>query len=401
MGVLDGQAVNASVTNPAFINKNVNDQMPNVLGLTNTFSPTISDIQAAANRLYTASGATDAGGTGTVYNATSGTISNGQNYQTSLGILANKFDAVTGHLHSGAPGDGPILNVVLGIAVTGGSPQTGEITLVGTGGLTITPATGGVFVFNSSGGGGGSGVSSIAVTGSTALTGAIVLQQGTGVQLTQSGQNILIGASGGVASSNPTYQRFLTAATGTYTLPSPAPKYIIVEIAGAGGGGGGGGTSGGSGGASLFGSSLLTANGGGGGSGTLSGGGGTASIGSGPLVIVEMPGGIGTFGSGFNLGNGGNGGENFLNGAGIGGLTGAGGGPAISNTGAGGGGGGGRVSAGSAGGGGAGAYIRAQIDTPASTYSFTVGAKGAGAAAGTVQPGGDGSDGVITVSEYY
>ena len=147
MGVLDGQSVSAAVTNPAFINKNINDQMPNVLGLTNTFSPTISDIQAAANRLYTATGVSEIS-SGTNYNATSGTITNGQSYQTALGILANKFDAMTGHLHSGNPGDGPLLNVVRGIAVTGGAPQTGEVILVGTGGLTVTPATGGVFIFN-------------------------------------------------------------------------------------------------------------------------------------------------------------------------------------------------------------------------------------------------------------
>lgn len=134
MGVLDGQPVSAVVTNPAFINKNQNDAMPNILSLTRSGSgTTIADIQQAVNYLYTATGVTDSGGNtvGTAYNATPGTITNGQTYVSCLRTLADKFDSATGHLHSGSPGDGPILPVVHTIAASSvtGAAITGALTL--------------------------------------------------------------------------------------------------------------------------------------------------------------------------------------------------------------------------------------------------------------------------------
>lgn len=119
MGVVDGQDVDAAVTNPAFINKNVNDIMPNILGFSRLASgTTISDIQVAVNRLYTATGANDGGTTGTAYIAPASTITPGQPYVTALSELAQKFDPVTGHEHTGSAGDGPLIN--LGTGVTGG-----------------------------------------------------------------------------------------------------------------------------------------------------------------------------------------------------------------------------------------------------------------------------------------
>lgn len=110
MGVLDGQPVNQAITNPAFINKNVNDVMPNILGFNRVASgASIADIQATANKLYTATGASESQ-TGTVYNATPNTITNGDPYQTALTKLANKFDPATGHNHDGTAGMGPILS---------------------------------------------------------------------------------------------------------------------------------------------------------------------------------------------------------------------------------------------------------------------------------------------------
>lgn len=160
MGVLDGQAVSASVTNPAFINKNQDDVMPNKLGFNRSLSGTsIADIQVAVNKLYTASGASETQ-TGTVYNATANTINDGDSYQTALTKLADKFDPATGHFHTGAAGDGPILDVVLTLAVTGNMPLTGNlvfipgngISMVQTGNDIIIAATGA-----SVGGGGGGG----------------------------------------------------------------------------------------------------------------------------------------------------------------------------------------------------------------------------------------------------
>lgn len=128
MGVLDGQAVDAGVTNPAFINKNQNDTMPNVLAFTHPLSGlSIVDIQLAVNRLYTASGATDSGGTGTAYNATPNTIFNGQTYQSCLTTLAGEFDPATGHTHSGAAGEGPqivLTGLSSGISLSGQVPTS-------------------------------------------------------------------------------------------------------------------------------------------------------------------------------------------------------------------------------------------------------------------------------------
>lgn len=108
-GVLDGQAVNAAVTNAAFIVKNADDTTLNKLGLNRAGSGTsIADIQAAVNRLYTATGASEIA-TGTVYNATPNTINNGDPYQTALTELAGKFDPATGHYHTGSAGDGPMI----------------------------------------------------------------------------------------------------------------------------------------------------------------------------------------------------------------------------------------------------------------------------------------------------
>src|SRR5271166_5793023 len=134
MGVLDGQNVDQAVTNPAFINKNIDDVMPNQLGFNRLASgSSIADIQAAVNKLYTATGVSESQ-TGTVYNATASTINNGDPYQTALTKLANKFDPATGHHHTGAAGDGPLL--------TGSS--FGSIPLLGyiEQGTTFTAGTG-------------------------------------------------------------------------------------------------------------------------------------------------------------------------------------------------------------------------------------------------------------------
>jgi len=58
--------------------------MPNKLGFNRVASgSSIADIQAAVNKLYTATGASETQ-SGTVYNATPSTISNGDPYQTAL-----------------------------------------------------------------------------------------------------------------------------------------------------------------------------------------------------------------------------------------------------------------------------------------------------------------------------
>lgn len=193
MGVLDNQPVNQTITNAAFINKNVDDQMPNKFGLNRPMSgPTIADIQQAVNNVYTATGVSETQ-TGTNYNATPGTIANGDSHQLALTELAGKFDPATGHFHTGSAGDGPLLDVVRGLAVTGNSPVTGEAVLIAGSNMTIIQS-GNDFTFESTGGGGST---TIAASGNSPLTGAVVFVAGANIQLSQSGQNITIAASGG------------------------------------------------------------------------------------------------------------------------------------------------------------------------------------------------------------
>lgn len=171
MGVLDGQPVSAGVTNPAFINKNQNDTMPNTLGFTNPSTPSIADIQATANKLYTATGASETL-PGTNYNATPATIANGDNYQTALNKLAGKFAPATGHGHTGAQGDGPILST----AAISNSPVTpspvASANIVG---------SSGAFAWQNHQ---HQGVHSMAVTGGPQLFGDVVLIAGSGIALT-------------------------------------------------------------------------------------------------------------------------------------------------------------------------------------------------------------------------
>lgn len=193
IGVLDGQSVNQSITNPAFINKNVDDVMPNKLGFDRPLSgPTIADIQQAVNNLYTATGVSESQ-SGTTYNATPGTITNGDSHQLALTKLANKFDPATGHFHTGSAGDGPLLNVVTSLVTpSGGSPIFGDLTLIAGNNMAITQSATG-FTFDSFPSVG----TTIAASGNPDLSGQVILVAGTGVLLNQIGQNIVISASGG------------------------------------------------------------------------------------------------------------------------------------------------------------------------------------------------------------
>ncbi len=103
------------------------------------------------NKLYTATGASESQ-TGTVYNATPSTITNGDPYQTALFKLSEKFHPTTGHMHTGAAGDAPILDVVLDIAVTGNTPAFGHLIFIPGPGISINQS-GQNITFGASGGG--------------------------------------------------------------------------------------------------------------------------------------------------------------------------------------------------------------------------------------------------------
>jgi len=191
----------------------------------------------------------------------------------------------------------------------------------------------------------------------------------------------------------PTTQTFLSG-SGTYTCPTPSPLYIKVKACGGGGGGGARSTNSGTGGGTTtFGS--FTAIGGSGGGPTSSPPalGGTGGSGSALLRVAGQNGLIG-------LDLSPSGGNSLL---GLGGSGNTDGGPGGSATGYGGGGGAADTAAGnttSPSGGGGGEYIEFYINSPSTTYSYSVGGAGTGGSAGG-QAGGNGTSGIIIVQEFY
>ncbi len=205
----------------------------------------------------------------------------------------------------------------------------------------------------------------------------------------------------------PTVQTF-TSGSGTYTTPtSPrAPLYIKVRAVGGGGGGGGSGvgaTAGNQGGTTTFGTSLISCTGGVGGgvSANLGATGGTATYGSGPLGVAYTGAGTGP-GIGIAGTNSSPGASSPFGGGGYSNSNTAAGGAGAANSGSGGGGAGSGASANNGGGGAAGGYVDVIITSPASTYSYAIGASSLGGAAGTSGfAGGAGAAGFIIIEEFY
>lgn len=193
----------------------------------------------------------------------------------------------------------------------------------------------------------------------------------------------------------------LTSGSGDGTITFKAwrkPIAIEVEMVGGGGGGQGNSTSngGGTGGNTSFGSDLIAGGGGGGPSA-----GGTASISGSWVKIYERTGASGGTYTNLASSTGGGGGVTPFGGGGFGGSNNSSGSAAAGNTGAGGGGGGAPNGNSSSGGGSAGAYIRAMLANPASSYAYAVGAGGAGGTAGSSYAGGNGGSGIIIVKSIY
>ena len=203
----------------------------------------------------------------------------------------------------------------------------------------------------------------------------------------------------------PNVNVYFGGSSGTYTPSSPTPDYIKVQMVGGGGGGGGcgaftTGSTGSSGGDTQFTyGSIWKAKGGAGGQGAGSigssltdGGSGGQFTTFGGLILSEMYGQRGA--SQPNCCGGGNG----LGGGTNPGLTGG-----INSDIYGGGGSGANASSTSWGGGGGGSgFVEFMIDTPTSTYAYSVGNGGAGGAAGTAgYAGGNGGGGRIVITEYW
>jgi hypothetical protein len=187
-----------------------------------------------------------------------------------------------------------------------------------------------------------------------------------------------------------------TSGSGTYITPLGA-LYLKVSLVGGGGGGEGLSGAGGNGGATTFGTSLLTCNGGiGGGSGST-GGAATINPTVSGIAISGNPGTGPLFAGTGNVSPGGNGGSSFFGGAGIGGYLAAGGAAGI-NSGSGGGGfGNGTVGFYGGRGGGSGGFIQANITSPSATFGYSIGSAGA---AGS-NSGGTGAAGIIVIEAHF
>ncbi len=208
----------------------------------------------------------------------------------------------------------------------------------------------------------------------------------------------------------PTRQVLTSGSSATYTTPAGTRQLRIRMIGGGGGGGNGNAATpnaGGTGGTTSFNS--ITAIGGTGGAGGatsapgLGGAGGTGGSGS---ASIRLAGGAGIGGSGFaqsaaDIRTGSAGGASPFGGAGISNASTAVGGAAVANTGSGGGSGGFGTGGAPGGGGGAGEYVELIINSPSSTYTYTIGASGAAGAASAGNAGGAGGSGIIIVDEFY
>jgi hypothetical protein len=135
MPVIDGQGVKQSITNPAFVDAQVDDFAEGKIGFHNTeveSGPFIENIQALGNHVINTTGATESAD-GTTYSSQK-RITNGQNHQVALGGIDSAFHETTGHTHDGTAGDGtqiPASNL-------DDVPLKGFVTQ----GIDITPITG-------------------------------------------------------------------------------------------------------------------------------------------------------------------------------------------------------------------------------------------------------------------
>jgi len=127
MGVLDGQPVNQSVTNPAFINKNVDDTTPSKLGLANTdpvSGAAVTNTQREINSVASFLGKA----LNSVYNLLPPWTNNQVGASTNsiftrLNLITGLFSGTSGHTHDGTDGSGtPIALAGLGALRSGVLP---------------------------------------------------------------------------------------------------------------------------------------------------------------------------------------------------------------------------------------------------------------------------------------
>jgi hypothetical protein len=110
VGVINGQAVSAEITNPAFLDANADDVAIGVIGFQNTATASgsnIDNIQREANSLnsFVGSSVNSAKNQKPIYTNDQGFTAN-DDLKTRLDSVSGKFNTTTGHTHGGSPGDG-------------------------------------------------------------------------------------------------------------------------------------------------------------------------------------------------------------------------------------------------------------------------------------------------------
>jgi hypothetical protein len=116
MGVQDGQAVSAAVTNPAFLDSDSDDTALGKITFNNisdvaTSGPAVVNIQREVNGLFSWTGRPS----GAVYNSTPtwGNVQVGTSTDSLFArsnAITGLFDGTTGHRHDGTNGGGPLLS---------------------------------------------------------------------------------------------------------------------------------------------------------------------------------------------------------------------------------------------------------------------------------------------------
>lgn len=447
MPIVDGTPVNAANTNNEKLDRQADDTAFGIMTFASTDPSqggTVTGMQRAVNRLFTAVGCDNVSDDGVTYlGATPNTIISGDDHEESLVVLSNKFAGLTGHTHDGTDGEGPVVFIpeptagtrggvslpagniqpvsganavgtttpdfryapedhihqgVHSYAVSGDTALFGDVTISAAGSIALVRTGQNIEI---SGGGamaGTAGVTSLAVSGGASVSGDITLTGSGNVIVTRTGQNFDISG----IYIDPAVTVVSAAGAGTYNTPANA-KRLVVEMVGAGGGGAGSGTTPGAataGTATTFGVAFLTCNGGGLGS-TSAGVQGTGGTATGGTYNQSGSNGAGGGNSGTGSIGGMGGGNPFGPGPG-GGNTLAGPGHAAATPGAGGGGAGSATTVNSGGGGGSGGYLRAFVPTPAASYAYSVGTGGNAGTAGTGgAAGGAGATGLIIVTAYF
>lgn len=109
MGVVNGQAVDQAVTNPAFLDADQDDTASGIITLANTqpaSGATITNTQGTLNSLLDTTGATETVPATAYSGAPASTVTPGDDHELAIVALASKFDPTTGHTHDGTAGNG-------------------------------------------------------------------------------------------------------------------------------------------------------------------------------------------------------------------------------------------------------------------------------------------------------